>query len=236
MKNVHKPSTSMKNWANDELPEEKAKRFGLQILSNAELLSLLIRSGGKERPAILLAKEILEYCQQNLHQLARMNHQDFIQIKGIGLKKGLMIASAMELGRRRTAGEILERVRITSSKDVAQFLQTHISDLPYEVFAVVFLNRSNKVIHFEIISRGGITGTVADPRVILKLALLHGATSLILSHNHPSGNLQPSRADDIITKNILEAASLVDIKLLDHLIVSEDGYYSYLDEGKMKHP
>jgi DNA repair protein RadC len=231
MKNVHKPSTSMKNWSADDLPEEKAARHGLQILSNAELLSLLIRSGGKERPAILLAKEILDYCKNNLSQLAKLNHRDFLQIKGIGTKKALMIASAMELGRRRTGGNGIEKLRITSSKDVATFLQSQMSDLNYEVFAVVFLNRANKIIHFEIISRGGITGTVADPRVILKQALLHGATSLILSHNHPSGNLQPSKADDVVTRNIKDAAALVDIKLLDHLIVSEDGYYSYLDEG-----
>lgn len=231
MKNVHKPSTSMKNWSNDELPEEKAQKHGLQVLSNAELLSLLIRSGGRERPAILLAKELLDYCKNNLNQLARLSHRDFLQIKGIGTKKALMIASAMELGRRRTGGVGLEKTRITSSKDVAAFLQSHMSDLEYEVFGVVFLNRANKIIHFEIISKGGITGTVADPRIILKLALLHGATSLILSHNHPSGNLQPSKADDLITHNIREAAALIDIKLLDHLIVSENGYYSYLDEG-----
>ncbi len=231
MKNVHKPSTSMKNWALDELPEEKAQKHGLHILSNAELLSLLIRSGGKERPAILLAKELMDYCKNNLNQLARLSHRDILQIKGIGMKKALMIASAMELGRRRTAGASLEKVRITSSRDVANFLQSQMSDLEYEVFAVIFLNRANKIIHFEIISRGGITGTVADPRIILKMALLHGATSLILSHNHPSGNLQPSKADDTITHNIRDAAALVDIKLLDHLIVSENGYYSYLDEG-----
>ena len=231
MKNVHKPSTSMKNWALDELPEEKAQKHGLHILSNAELLSLLIRSGGKERPAILLAKELMDYCKNNLNQLARLSHRDILQIKGIGMKKALMIASAMELGRRRTAGAGLEKVRITSSKDVASFLKSQMSDLEYEVFAVIFLNRANKIIHFEIISRGGITGTVADPRIILKMALLHGATSLILSHNHPSGNLQPSKADDTITHNIRDAAALVDIKLLDHLIVSENGYYSYLDEG-----
>ncbi|MEY4702762.1 MAG: hypothetical protein RIR96_659 [Bacteroidota bacterium] len=231
MKNVHKPSTSMKNWALDELPEEKAQKHGLHILSNAELLSLLIRSGGKERPAIMLAKELMDYCKNNLNQLARLSHRDILQIKGIGIKKALIIASAMELGRRRTAGAGLEKVRITSSKDVASFLQSQMSDLEYEVFAVIFLNRANKIIHFEIISRGGITGTVADPRIILKMALLHGATSLILSHNHPSGNLQPSKADDTITHNIRDAAALVDIKLLDHLIVSENGYYSYLDEG-----
>ncbi len=154
-----------------------------------------------------------------------------MKIKGIGEAKAISIVAAMELGRRRQATAYREKAAITSSTDVANYLQVLLKDYKHEVFAVLFLNRSNKINHFQIISEGGITGTVADPRIILKKALEEDAVSIILCHNHPSGSLKPSKADEELTYKIKEAAKYFDIKVLDHLIVSDDGYYSFADEG-----
>jgi DNA repair protein RadC len=157
--------------------------------------------------------------------------KELMQIKGIGEAKAITIAAALELGRRRQTTMLLEKDLVGSSADVARFLQTRLKDYKHEVFAVLFLNRANKINHFEIVSEGGITGTVADPRVILKKALEENAVSLVLCHNHPSGSLRPSRADEELTYKIKEAARYFDIKVLDHLIVSDEGYYSFADEG-----
>ena len=203
------------------------------MLSNSELLAILINNGSKEKSAVELAKEVLKLSRDNLNELAKLSLKDIQQVKGIGIAKAITIAAALELGRRRHAATMLEKVTVTCSKDIALYLQTKIKDFSYEVFAVVFLIKSNKIIHFEIISRGGITGTVADPRIILKKALEENATSIVLCHNHPSGNLQPSKADEAITYKIKEAAKFLDIQLMDHIIVSEEGWYSFADEGKI---
>ena len=231
MENVNKPSTSIKNWAMDDRPREKLLSKGPSALSNSELIAILLNNGSKNKSAVELAKEILKLGHDNLNELGKLSLKDFKQIKGIGEAKSIIIAAALELGRRRQATASLDKPVIKSSKDIAQYLQALLKDYNYEVFAVVFLNRANKINHFEIISRGGITGTVADPRVILKKALEEDATSIVLCHNHPSGNLQPSRADEELTKKIKEAAGYFDIKVMDHIIVSEDGFYSFADEG-----
>jgi DNA repair protein RadC len=231
MENVHKPSTSIRFWNKDEQPEEKLIRHGASVLTDAELIALLIRTGNRECSAIDLSKLLLQHCGQDLKRLSKLNLLDLQHVKGIGRTKSVILTAAFELARRKISDSSLQKVTVRSSKDVAEFLKLRLSDLTYEVFAVVLLNRANRIIHFEIVSKGGITGTIADPRIILKLALLHGATGIILSHNHPSGNLQPSQADDQVTRNIQKAAEIMDIKLLDHLIVSDDGYYSYVDEG-----
>lgn len=153
------------------------------------------------------------------------------KIKGIGVAKAIVIAAALEIGRRRHASAALEKTVIKSSRDIAQYIRAVIKDYSYEVFAVLYLNKANKINHFEIISRGGLTGTVADPRIILKIALEQEATSIILCHNHPSGNLRPSKADEELTQKIKTAARYLDILTMDHLIVSEEGYYSFADEG-----
>lgn len=231
MENVNKPSTSIKNWATDDRPREKLLSKGSSALSNSELIAILINNGSKNKSAVELAKEILKLGQDNLNELGKLSLKDFKQVKGIGEAKSIIIAAALELGRRRQATASLDKPVIKSSKDIAQYLQALLKDYAYEVFAVVFLNQANKINHFEIISRGGITGTVADPRIILKKALEEDATSIVLCHNHPSGNLQPSRADEELTKKIKEAATYFDIKVIDHIIVSEDGFYSFADEG-----
>lgn len=231
MENVHKPSTSIKNWASDDRPREKMLSKGAGHLSNSELLAILINNGNKEKSALELAKDILKLADNNLDELGKLSIKDLIKVKGIGEAKSITIAAALELGRRRQASDLLEKTVVRNSHEIAAYLRRMLKDLPYEVFAVVFLNRANKINHFEIISRGGITGTVADPRLILKKALEEGATSIVLTHNHPSGNLKPSRADEELTEKIKQAAGYFDIRVLDHIIVSDEGYYSFADEG-----
>ena len=231
MENFNKPSTSIKNWAVDDRPREKLVTKGAETLSNSELLAILINNGHKDKSALELAKEILKLGDNNLNELGKASLTTLKKIKGIGEAKAVTIAAALELGRRRHAATSLEKTIIRTTRDIAEYVRTMIKDYGYEVFGVIFLNQSNKVNHFEIISRGGITGTVADPRVILRKALDCEATSIILCHNHPSGSLKPSRADEELTRKIKEAASYFDIKVIDHLIVSEQGYYSFSDEG-----
>jgi DNA repair protein RadC len=233
MENVHKPSTSIKNWAVDDRPREKMFGRGVDVLSNSELLAILINNGNKDNSALDLAKEILKLGSDNLDELGKLSITDLQKIKGIGKVKAITIIAALELGRRRHASYMLEKTIVRNSNEIAAYLRTVLKDYHYEVFAVIFLNRANKIKHFEIISRGGITGTVADPRLILKKALEEGATSIVISHNHPSGNLRPSRADEEITQKIKQAAGYFDINVLDHIIVSDEGYYSFADEGMM---
>lgn len=231
MKNVNKPSTSIKNLASDDRPREKMAVKGVETLSNSELLAILINNGNREKSALDLGKEVLKLGRDNLHELGKISLKELQSIKGIGQAKAVTITAALELGRRRQASFSISKPVITSSADISNYLLPLLKDYLYEVFAVVFLNRANKINHFEIISKGGITGTVADPRVILKKALEQDATSLVLCHNHPSGSLKPSRADEELTRKIKQAASSFDINVLDHIIVSEDGYYSFADEG-----
>jgi DNA repair protein RadC len=224
---------SIKNWAKDDRPREKLLSIGATNLSNSELLAILIQKGTRQRSAVDLAKEVLRLGKDNLSSLGKLSVNDLMKIKGIGKAKAVAISAALELGRRRQASAFLQRSLVTSSKDIAVYLQSLLKDYRHEVFAVVFLNRANKITHFEIISEGGITGTVADPRIILKKALEEEAVSIVLCHNHPSGSLKPSRADEDITHKIREAARFLDIRLVDHIIVSEEGYYSFADEGKL---
>jgi DNA repair protein RadC len=222
---------SIKKWAEDDRPREKLLRKNPSVLSDSELLAILIRTGSRGKSALDLAKEVLRLGKNNLNGLGKVSVQEVLKIKGIGQAKAITIAAALELGRRRQAALSLNKPLVKGSKDIAVYLQSLLRDLPYEVFAVVFLNRANRINHFEVISEGGITGTVADPRLILKKALQEDAVSLILSHNHPSGSLQPSRADEELTRKIKEAAKYLDISVLDHIIVSEAGYFSFADEG-----
>jgi len=222
---------SIKQWSKDERPREKLLAQGADSLSDSELLAILIRNGTRQKTALDLGREILGLSKNNLVALGRLSVRELMKIKGIGEAKAIAIAAALELGRRRQSVLPLDKILVQSSGDVAGFLQAKLQDEQREVFAVLFLNRANKVNHFEIISEGGITGTVADPRVILKRALEESAVNLILCHNHPSGSLKPSRADEQLTSKIRDAARLLDIQVLDHIIVSERGYFSFADEG-----
>ena len=231
MESSENTKTSIKNWAEDDRPREKLARLGAEVLSNAELLAIIINNGNKEKSAVELAKDILKLSTDNLDELGKLTITDFQKIKGIGIAKAITITAALELGRRRSGSSLLHRTKVSSSKEIAVYLRSILKDNSNEVFAVLFLNQANKIKSFKIMSKGGITGTVADPRIILKQALDEGATSLVLSHNHPSGNLNPSRADQELTQKIKIAASYFDIKILDHIIVSDEGHYSFADEG-----
>ncbi len=231
MENYKKDFASIKNWSVDDRPREKLQLKGAAALSNAELLAILINNGNKERSALDIAKEVLAAGKNNLSELGKISVKDLQKFKGLGSAKAITIIAALELGKRRQASELLTKTVIRTSADIARYLQSVLQDYSYEVFAVVFLNRANKIIQFQIISSGGLTGTVADPRVILKKALEAEATSIVLSHNHPSGSLKPSRADEEITQKIKNAAAFLDIRIADHIIVSDEGYYSFADEG-----
>ena len=222
---------SIKQWAKDDRPREKLMNLGIETLSNTELLAILIQHGTRSKTAIDLAREVLKMGKNNLGQLGRLSLKEVMKINGIGEVKAIMIATAIELGRRRQAESSLDKPVIRESRDIAVYLKTLLQDRSHEVFAVVFLNRANRINHFQIVSEGGITGTVADPRLILKKALEEEAVSLILCHNHPSGNLKPSKADEELTLKIKEASRYFDIKVLDHIIVSDEGWFSFADEG-----
>ncbi|HEV7620973.1 MAG TPA: DNA repair protein RadC [Flavisolibacter sp.] len=222
---------SIKEWAKDDRPREKLLEKGPAVLSNSEIIAILINNGTRDKSAVELAKDVLRIGKDNLSELGKLSVKEFMKIKGIGVAKAISIMAALELGRRRQGVSAMEKEIVNSSTDVAKYLQTLLRDYKREVFAVLFLNRSNKINHFQIISEGGITGTVADPRIILKKALEEDAVNIILCHNHPSGNLKPSRADEDLTYKIKEAAKYFDIKVLDHIIVSDDGYFSFADQG-----
>lgn len=221
----------IKQWAKDDRPREKLLLSGAENLSISELLAILIHNGTREKSALDLARDILKLGKNNLGELGRLSVRDLMKVKGIGEAKAITIAAALELGRRRQAISFLDKPYVSNSRDIAEFLKSKLTDMRREVFGVLFLNRANKVNHFEIVSEGGITGTVADPRIILRKALEQDAVSLILCHNHPSGNLKPSRADELLTTKIKDAAALFDIRVLDHIIIGENGYYSFADAG-----
>lgn len=231
MKKLINNSQSIKNWAPGDRPREKMLAKGAGALSDSELIAILINNGNREKSAVDLAKDILRLGKDNLNELGKLSLKELQKIKGIGNAKAIIISAALELGRRRHTSNLLEKKSIHNSQEIAEYLKVLLKDYNYEVFAVIFLNRANKIKHFEIVSRGGITGTVADPRLILKKAIEEEATSIILSHNHPSGNLTPSKADEEITTKIKLAACYLDIKVLDHIIVSDAGYFSFADEG-----
>jgi DNA repair protein RadC len=221
----------IKQWARDDRPREKLLSKTPMALSDSELLAILIHHGTAGKSALELGREVLRLGRDNLGQLGRVSVQEFMKIKGIGEAKAITLAAALELGRRRQQAGFLQKPRLVGSREAAAYFRSLLGDLGNEVLGAIFLNSAAKVNHFELISRGGISSTVADPRVIFRIALESGATGLLLCHNHPSGNLKPSQADRDLTIKIRDGARLLDIRLLDHLIVSSEGYFSFADEG-----
>ena len=219
------------HWSEDDKPREKLMLKGKSVLSDAELIAILIGSGSRDESAVDLSKRILKSVDNNLNALGKLSISQLIQFKGIGEAKAISIISALELGRRRRTEDALELIKITSSKAIFELMQPVIGELPHEEFWIVYLNNSNKVISKSQLSKGGITGTLVDVRFVFKNALEIGATSLILCHNHPSGTLIPSDADKQITKKLKLAGDSLEIKVLDHLIVTESSYFSFVDEG-----
>ena len=225
--------TPINQWAEDDRPREKFLLKGKSTLSDSELLAILIGSGSRNESAVQLCQRILASTNNNLNLLGKLSIQQLVQFKGIGEAKAISIAAALELGRRRREEETVELLKITSSKAVFQLMQPIIGELSHEEFWVLYLNNANKIIYKSQISKGGLTGTVVDSRVVFKLALEHNATAVILSHNHPSGKLQASQADIHLTKALQQAGKSLEIQVLDHIIVTEKDYFSFADEGML---
>jgi DNA repair protein RadC len=224
-------SLKITEWAVEDRPREKLLQNGTASLSDAELLAILISSGIKEKSAVDLGRELLSMVNNNLNTLGKLAISDLRKLRGIGTARAVTIAAALELGRRRKLAEMPDVLQIRCSKDVADIFQPLLADLTYEEFWVLFLNRSNRVINRMKLSQGGISGTVTDVRLAMKKAIEYLASGIIVCHNHPSGNLNPSESDSKITQKIKEAGNLLDIQLLDHLIISEKEYYSFADNG-----
>lgn len=224
---------SIKDWAEDDQPREKLLYKGPTALSNAELIAILIGSGNNEESAVALSKRIMNEVNDNLAELSRLTIPDLQRYKGIGEAKAITIAAALELGRRRSTSILNEKPQLKDSKTAFILLQKELGDLNYENFCILLLNRANKVLRAVKISDGGITGTVVDPRKVFKIALDNNATSIILGHNHPSGQLAPSDADIKLTRKLKEAGEMLDLPVLDHLIIGDGNYYSFADEGIM---
>ncbi|MBC2846585.1 RadC family protein [Winogradskyella flava] len=224
-------SFSIKNWSQDDQPREKLRDKGKAVLSDAELVAILIGSGSREESAVDLCKRILASVDNNLNALGKLSIKQLMEFKGIGEAKAITIAAALELGRRRRLEDEVILDKVESSHSVYKVMQPILGELPHEEFWILHLNNSNKIIHKNQLSKGGITGTLVDVRLVLKNALETGATALILCHNHPSGTLKPSQADKDITQKLKMAAQSLDIKVLDHLIVTDKAYFSFADEN-----
>ena len=222
---------SIKNWNEDDRPREKMLQKGRSTLSDAELIAILIGSGSRDESAVALSQRILASIENNLNELGKLSIRNLTGFKGIGNAKAISILAALELGRRRREEDALEKKKITSSNSVFELMQPLIGELPHEEFWIVYLNNSNKVLQKTQLSKGGITGTLVDIRIVLKNALQLGAVGIILVHNHPSGTLQPSLADKQLTQKIKTAGESLDIKVLDHIIITEKAYFSFADDN-----
>ena len=221
----------MQFWAEDDIPIEKLLLKGTASLSDAELLSILIGSGTPQENSLDIAQKIMASCQNNLCEFWKLGISDLQKVKGIGKQRACQIASMFALSRRRNAAEVVVKPKISRSQDAYTIFHSLIGELPYEEFWMLLLNRANKIVKTVKVSEGGISGTVVDPKKIFFIALEHHSSSIILGHNHPSGNLNPSESDSKITQKIKEAGALMDVQLLDHLIISGKDYYSFADNG-----
>jgi DNA repair protein RadC len=224
---------SIRDWARDDRPREKLMQHGAQTLSDAELIAILIRSGTTRESALDLAKKVLAAAGNDLHRLGRLGVADLTRFKGMGEAKAISIVAALELGRRRRAMEPAERELVASSAVAHELLRPLLGDLPHEEFWLLLMDRGNRLLDRCRVSRGGLHGTVADPKVIFKEALDRRASALVLGHNHPSGQLRPSEEDIALTRKLVEGGRLLEIAVQDHLIVTSGGYFSFADNGMM---
>jgi DNA repair protein RadC len=229
----YQPGNSIKNWSEDDRPREKLLYKGRHVLSDAELIGILISSGTKNRSAVEVAKDLLTEADYDLNKLSRLSVKQLMKVPGIGQARAVTITAALELGRRRKESSQNKKAVITSSKDVYDYFYPHLVDLNHEMFYVLLLKRNSEVICHKAVSAGGVSGTVVDPKLIFKDALEETASSIILCHNHPSGNLKPSKADISITEKLKNAGNFLDINVLDHIIFTNQHYFSFADEGMM---
>ena len=230
---LYNDKITIKSWAEEDRPREKLLVHGRRSLSDAELIAILIGSGNRQESAVELSKRILLSHSNDLDRLAKLSVQDLSKFNGIGEAKAIAIIAALELGRRKNDSCIPDKVQVGNSRDVYKALLPMFSDLTHEEFWIVLLNRANKITSKHLISKGGQAGTVADPKIIFNTVLQYQAASVILAHNHPSGNLKPSSADISLTNKLVAAGKLLDISVLDHLIITDKDYYSFADEGLM---
>lgn len=228
---IYENKLGIKAWAEADRPREKLLQQGRRQLTDAELIAILIGSGSRNETAVDLSKRILGSCQNDLHKLAQLGVKELSKFKGIGEAKAITIVAALELGRRRKDAEPSEVQKIKSSIDVHRLLKADLADLPHEEFWMLLLNRASVIIGKYFVSKGGQAGTVVDPKIVFKIALEHGAASIVLAHNHPSGNLKPSSTDINITKKLMELGKMMEIAVHDHLIVYNDTFLSMADEG-----
>jgi len=226
-------TTTIKAWAEEDRPREKLVLKGKNSLSNAELMAILIGSGSKNESAVELSKKILSSTNNNLQELSRLSIEELNKFKGIGPAKAITIIAAIELGKRYRSTDALHKKKITSSRDAYDILFSYLSDLSYEEFYIILLNRANEVLSVNKVSEGGVSGTAVDAKKIFKIAIDKKASGIILSHNHPSGNLNPSPQDKDLTKKIVSSGKLLDINVLDHIIVGNGKYYSFADDGNL---
>lgn len=222
---------TVKDWSEDDQPREKLILKGKSSLSNAELLAILLRTGTASDNVLELSRKVLQMANDNLVELGKLTLNDFIKIKGMGKVKAITLIAALELGRRRRESETLERKSISSSKDIFELMCPKIGDLPHEEFWLITLNRAHKVIQMNRIGSGGISATVADLRIILKYAIEQQASSIVICHNHPSGQLKASKSDIDITQKVKQAGTIMDIELIDHVIICDSDYYSFAEHG-----
>jgi DNA repair protein RadC len=222
---------SIKAWAEEDRPREKLSGQGRRALTDAELIAILIGSGSRDESAVELSKRILHHYDNDLNKLGKAGISELSKFKGIGEAKAISIIAALEIGRRRGDTEIKVLDEVKSSRDGYNIMRRHLMDLNHEEFWIMLIGRSSKVLAKELVSKGGLSGTVADPKIIFHMALQHQASALIMVHNHPSGNLKPSREDLVLTKKIADAGRMLDINVLDHLIITDSGYFSFGDEG-----
>lgn len=224
---------TIKSLAEDDRPREKLVAKGRQTLSDAELIAILLRSGSRDETALQLAQKLLSSSKNSIHDLAKLQISDLRKFKGVGLTKAVTIAAALELGRRRADSNVLEKSRVLNSQQAFQYIYPRLTDLPHEEFWVLYLNRANLIIRSECVSKGGVSGTLVDVRLILKPAIECLASSIILAHNHPSGNIIPSQHDLLLTRKVKDAAKLMDVNVQDHIIIGENTYYSFSDQGTL---
>lgn len=224
-------SFPLRHWCEDDRPREKLLLKGKSVLTDAELLAILIGSGSKNETAVGLGQRILLSVGNNLGALGKLSVAQLKQFKGIGQVKAITIVAAVELSQRRRLAEVAVRYQVHSSQSIFELMQPVIGELPHEEFWIVYLNNANHVIAKNQLSKGGITGTLVDVRLVYKTALELGATGIILCHNHPSGTLKPSESDRQITRKLKLAGENLDIKVLDHVIVTESAWFSFADEG-----
>jgi DNA repair protein RadC len=233
MENNYQNKITIKAWAEEDRPREKLLNQGRRNLTDAELMAILIGSGSTTETAVELSKRILHSCTNDLNALAKLTVVELCKFKGIGEAKAISIIAALELGRRRKESDIPETNKIATSRDIFSILLPQFADLPHEEFWILLLNKANRVLNKVLISKGGQSATVVDAKIIFKAALENNAASIILAHNHPSGNLRPSQEDINLTKKIVSAAKLLDFSVLDHIIMTDKAYYSFADEGNL---